>query len=216
MAADDGPCGDGDGHLVSVTPWTVKFWLPDGSGLPVTVTTGLLAGEPVIRTLDPAIVIPPGSSRLLNLFVKQSVLQVPPRAIVQLSIDGTPVFWGPATVVPAVDSPGAGPFDRDRDALERVTVVGGEQLLKDSIVESRLIEENTDVATIAHDLCDLYAHPALTVSALNFPVVGAVLSVFYRPEGTLYDALRVLTESVPGGAACWVDALGEIHFQALT
>jgi hypothetical protein len=199
---------------MSVTPWTVELWEPDGSGSWATVENGLLAGEPVIRTLDPAIVIPPGSSRLLNLFVRQSVLQIPPRAIIQLLIDGTPVFWGPAVIVPPPDSPGAGPFDRDRDALERVTVVGGEQLLRDSLVGARLFEENTDVATIAHELCELYAHPALTHEETDFPATGAVLSAFYTPEETLYNALQKLVNLTPGGAACWVDAEGHIHFQA--
>ena len=168
-----------------------------------------------VRGFDPPVVTPPGSGRLLNLFLRRDTLDVPPRAIVQFLVAGEAVFWGPAVIVPPEGSPGAGPFDRDRDALERVTVVGGEQLLKDSIVESRLIE-NTDVSAIAHELCVLYAHPALIVDVLNFPATGAVLSVFYRPEGTLYDALLELVNTVPGGAACWVNALGEIHFQALT
>jgi hypothetical protein len=95
-----------------------------------------------------------------------------------------------------------------------VTVLGGEQLLKDTVIGPRLIEEETDVASIALDLCERYAHPALTVSSGNFPATGGVLSVHYAPEKTLLDALNDLASTVPGGATVYVDALGAVHFKA--
>ena len=180
----------------------------------VDAENGLVSGEVAIRGFDPPVVTPPGSSRVLNLFVRRDRFDVPPRSIVQFSVSGTPVFWGPAVVVPPSGSPGAGPFDEDRDAIERVTVVGGEQLLRDSIVLERLLEETLDVSAIAFELCDLYAHPALTVTEANFVTTGSVLEVFYKPESTLYHALQTLVDSVPGGATSWVDASGAIHFQA--
>jgi hypothetical protein len=195
--------------------WTVTIRNPTNTTALATVEDGLAGGEVVLRGFDAPIVTPPGSGRVLNLYARQASLSVPPRAIVQFAIDATPVFWGPAVVVPALDSPGAGPFDQDRDALERITVVGGEQLAKDSVVGPRLFEEDTDVAAIALELCELYAHPALTVTAGNFPATGAVLSVWYLPEQTLAEALGKLAETVPGGAEWWVDAAGAVHFEAL-
>lgn len=172
-------------------------------------TDGVIA----LRRFDPATVTPPGASKALNLFVRQISAQIPPRAIVQLAFDGTPAFWGPAIITPRLDAPGAGPTDEDRDALERVTVVGGEQLLRESVIGPRIWTTDTDVADIAFELCSLYAHPALTVDALNFPPTGAVLNIFYSPEKDLEAALKQLAESVPGGATAWVDATGAIRFE---
>ena len=203
-----------------MSAWTVVVSDAMNTSVITTVVNGIrdMVGSQVvaIRGFDPPIVTPPGSGRVLNLYVRQDLLEVPPRGIIQFLMDSTPVFWGPAVVVPSASSPGAGPFDTDRDALERITVLGGEQLLRDSVIGPRLIEEETDVAAIAFELCDLYAHPALTVDVANFPDVGAVLSVFYAPEKTLLDALNDLAETVPGGATVWVDAAGAVHFQADT
>lgn len=170
-------------------------------------------GQIALRRFDPAIVTPPGVSKNLNLFVRQDLAQIPPRAIVQLILDGQAVFWGPAIITPPLTAPGAGPADTDRDALERVTVTGGEQLLRDSIVGTRFIETNTDVADIAREFCERYAHPALTIAPANFPATGSVLSVFYAPEKDLLSALQQLAESVPGGATVWVDATGSVRFE---
>ena len=204
--------------------WTVRVYDPTGSTLLTEAVNGVLTdqgslaneGEVALRGFDAPVVIPPGSGKVLNLYVKQSALQVPARGIIQFLIDAEPVFWGPAVVVPPVTTPGAGPFDEDRDALERVTVLGGEQLLKDRVLGPRLIEDATDVSAIAFDLCGLYAHSALTIAEDNFPDTTAVLTVFYAPEKRLFDALADLTETVPGGASFWVDATGAVHFQADT
>ena len=201
-----------------MSAWTVVVSDAMNTSVIATAVNGIrdMVGSQVaaIRGFDPPIVTPPGSGRVLNLYARQDLLDVPPRGIVQFLMGETPVFWGPAVVVPSASSPGAGPFDTDRDALERITVLGGEQLLKDTVVAFRLIEEDTDVAAIALEICTLYAHPALTISAANFPNTGAILSVFYAPEKTLYDALNDLAETVPGGATAWVDATGAVHFQA--
>lgn len=176
-------------------------------------------GQIAIRRFDPPTVVPPGAPRNLNLYVRQDLAQIPPRAIIQLAFDDTPVFWGPVIISPPLNSPGAGPADEDRDSLERITVAGGEQLLRDSIVGPRLLDSpaleelgSADVAAIAHELCSLYAHPALIVDEVNFPATGGVLDIFYKPESTLFDALTDLAGTVPGSVA-WVDALGEIHLE---
>lgn len=196
--------------------WVVRVWNAIGSTLLTEFENGARTtdGEIVLRGFDPATVTPPGASKNLNLYARQDRALIPPRAIVQLVLDGTPVFWGPAIIVPPDASRGAGPFDRDRDSLERITVTGGEQLLRDSVVGPRLFAGDTDVATIAYELCSLYAHPALTVDALNFPATGGVLSIYYSPEKDLWTALAELAETVPGGADAWVDADGAVRFEA--
>src|SRR5690606_28257470 len=152
--------------------WTVTVSDPLNTTVLATVVNGVHTGtgEVCIRNFDPPTVNPPGTSKVLNLYVKQSVLEVPPRAIVQLALDDTPVFWGPVVTSPPITAPGAGPYDQDRDALERVTVVGGEKLLEDSVIGPRLLDGpalealgSADPAIIAFELCSLYAHPALTV-----------------------------------------------------
>lgn len=203
--------------------WTVTVSDPLNGTVLATVENGVHTGtgEVCIRSFDPPVVTPPGRGKSLNLFVKQTALQVPPRAIVQLALDEEPVFWGPVVTSPPITAPGAGPFDKDRDALERVTVLGGEKLCEDSVVRARVLDGpaledlgSADVATIAHELCRLYAHAALTVDEANFPATGAVLKLFYKPEATLAAALDELAETVTGGADWWVDAEGAIHFEA--
>jgi len=187
------------------------------TGVIETITDGVTSGGDVaLRGFDAPIVTPPGAGKVLNLYARQDLITCPPRGIVQFSIDGTPVFWGPAVVVPVTDSPGAGPFDRDRDALERITVLGGEQLLKDTVLGPRLFEDEADVSSIAFELCELYAHSALTIDSTYFPLTGATLTVFYAPEKTLYDALTDLAATVPGGASFWVDASGNVHFESIS
>ena len=203
-----------------MSTWSVTVSDPLNEGVLVTVVNGVRdvvgSQQVAIRGFDPPIVTPPGSSRVLNLYCRQDMLEVPARGIVQFSVDGTAVFWGPAVVVPPAGTRGAGPFDEDRDAIERVTVVGGEQLLRDSGVGALLVEGVVDVASIAFQFCSMYAHPALTVTEGNFVTTGAVLDVFYKPESTLYDALQTLVDSVPGGAVAWVDADGAVRFEALS
>lgn len=196
--------------------WTVQVYTALNAGLLTWFTNGAAStgGTIALRGFDPPVVVPPGISKTLNLFVRQDAALIPPRAIIKFWIGSEPVFWGPAVIVPPLNAPGAGPFDQDRDSLERVTVVGGEQLLKDSVIGPRLFEGNTDVAAIALELCQLYAHPALTVYSPNFPNAGAVLSTYYSPEKDLHSALEELAVTVPGGASFWVDASGFIHFEA--
>lgn len=205
--------------------WGVTISDPLNNSVLVTLENGVRTDNDAValRSFDAPVVIPPGISKVLNLYARQDLIEVAPRSIIQFTLDSTPVFWGPVITSPPITAKGAGPFDQDRDALERISVVGGEQLLKDSIVGPRLLDSaamvalgSNDVADIALELCTLYAHPALTVDYLNFPSTSSTLSIFYRPESTLYDALVELAKTVPGGASFWVDALGAIHFEAIS
>lgn len=172
--------------------------------------------EVILRGFDPPIITPPGAGKLLNLYGRNDRGLTGgggpfgPRNIVQFLLDDTPVFWGPIITSPPARSPGAGPFDQDRDALERITCVGGHQLVTDSVIGPRLFEENTDVAEIMRDLCERYAHPALVVDEANFLDTGQVLGIFYSPERTLSDTLDVLVGTLPDGGRWFVNAVGEI------
>jgi len=197
--------------------WTVAVYDALAVNLVAFIENGVNTdtGRVAIRRFDPPVITPPGSSRVLNIYARQDELEIPPRAILTLALNSEWVFGGPVVTCPPNTAPGAGPFDRDRDALERITAVGAAKLLEDSIVAPRLFTERIDVATVAYQLCQLSAHPALFVDDLYFPLTGAVLDGYYAPEMRLKDCLDELASLVPGGADHWVDALLGVHFEAL-
>lgn len=134
----------------------------------------------------------------------QTIAQLEPRQLVQFSAapDGTLVAAGVIVRCPPVTAPGAGPADVDRAALEGVTCVGLEQLVTESVVGPLLIEVDTDVSSIAYQLCAAAAHPALTVDAADFPASGFVLGAFFKPYATLTQCLDELRDALPAGG-CW-------------
>lgn len=201
--------------------WVVRVSDPTNTELLAEIENGvgnLLEDqrEVILRGFDPPIVTPPGAGKLLNLYgrndrgLTEGGGPFGPRNIVQFLLDDIPVFWGPIITSPPADSKGAGPFDQDRDGLERITCVGGHQLVADSVIGSRLFEGDIDVATIALELCQIFAHPALVVDEDNFNTTGHVLNAFYSPERTLADALDVLLRTLPAAALWFVNAEGEI------
>lgn len=193
--------------------WTVTVSGPLNDGVLVTLENGVRTDNGVValRGFDPVITTPPCTSKLLNLYARQDTVEIPSRGIVTFALDDTPIFWGVVVTSPPVDAPGAGPFDDDRDSLERITVVSGAQLLKDSVVGPLLIEEELDVKYIALAFCETYAHPALTVSGANFAETGGALTTYYKPTASLANVLDELLGTVTGGGWWCVDAAGEIH-----
>lgn len=179
-----------------------------------------------------------GRTNSISIRARNAGLSALPRSIIEYSawrdlvltfegrvvtLDGTalstrdirePLAAGVVVTVPPLSSPGSGPVDRDADAIERVTAVGLEKLLQERIVKPRAWEGDIDVATIARQLCQEFAHPMITVNAANFPSTGHVLGLFYTPEKTVADALDDLASTLPNGGRWWVDARREIHFQA--
>jgi len=201
--------------------WALKI-MSAGGTLARTITN---ATSPPVTMGAPSIEIdPPGKCVTMTLKGLQTSLSIPVRGILQYSEDGVDLFWGPVVVLPSPDSKGSGPADSDSDSLDRFTIAGGDQLVKDSVVEGYLFIAETDillgataekdVATIAYELCGRYAHPALTVDIANFPDTGGMLSAFYKPECQLSDALDELAKTVATGAKWWVDATGAVHFEA--
>ena len=159
--------------------------------------------------------VAPGGGCLEMTFAgRNDLLLLGPRRVVQYLEDAVPLFWGPVTVCPPLDSPGAGPGDAEGEDLGRFVVEGGRKLLEGSVVGPKLFDEPKDVSSIALTWCQLYAHPALTILPTNFPASGGLLNVAYAPEKSLDVALTELAETVPG-RGWWVDAVGAVHFRAV-
>lgn len=191
--------------------WTLSISSP--TGVPLTAITDQTSPNPVMGGIE-AVVDAGGITNQITLRVRQDLIQIPPRGILLYDSDFLPLAAGVVVTCPPLASPGSGPADRDPDALDRVTAVGLEQLLRDRVIGPRLFDADMDVADIALELCNLYAHPVLDVTAGNFPATGHILGVYYAPEKTLWDALTQLAETVPGGARVWVDAFKAVHFAA--
>lgn len=187
--------------------WELQVQSPTGTLL--STITQATSPNPVMGSVE-AIVDAGGATNQVTLRARQDLLEAPTRGILRYAVDGVAVAAGVIVTSPPTTSPGSGPADRDADALDRITAVGLEQLARESIIGPRLFEETTDVADIALELCDLYAHPALVVDAANFPATGFELNLFYKPEATLADVLDQLCQTVPGGARWFVNADREI------
>lgn len=145
---------------------------------------------------------------------RPDLLAVTPRGILYYDEGGTALFAGPAITLPSTDSRGAGPADRDADALQRVSVAGGRLLVEESTVGPFLWLDMAaiDAAEMAFKLCDKYAHPALTVSSGNFKNTGVTIPTWYAPTQQLSDALDDLVTISGDACGWWVDALLAVHF----
>ncbi len=191
--------------------WQLTLYTP--MGVELSTITEETSPNPVMESLE-VIVDAGGRTNQITARVKQELIQATPRSIISVSLDGTPVGAGVIVTCPHLTSPGSGPADRDADALDRITAVGLEQLLRDSIIGPRLFVGDHDVAAIALELCELYAHPALIVDAANFPSTSHFLGIYYSPEKTLYDSLTELCDTLPGGGTFRVSPDLAIHFDA--
>lgn len=191
--------------------WTLSISSP--TGVPLTAITDQTSPNPVMGGIE-VVVDAGGITNQITLRVRQDLIQIPPRGILLYDSDFLPLAAGVVVTCPPLTSPGSGPADRDADALDRVTAVGLEQLLRDRVIGPRLFEGDMDVAKIAFNLCNLYGHPALYVHTSNFPNTGHSLGLYYSPEKSLWDALTQLADAVPGGARVWVDAFKAVHFAA--
>jgi len=165
--------------------WTLSISSP--TGVPLTVITDQTSPNPVMGGIE-VVVDAGGITNQITLRVRQDLIQIPPRGILLYDSDFLPLAAGVVVTCPPLASPGSGPADRDPDALDRVTAVGLEQLLRDRVIGP--------------------------LTAGNFPATGHILGVYYAPEKTLWDALTQLAETVPGGARVWVDAFKAVRFAA--
>jgi len=130
-------------------------------------------------------------------------VDIGPRDIVQLIVDGTPAFWGPVTR--------SWPSD-EQDVREYIALGGVELLRYRSHIDPASYSEQ-DVAAIARGVVSAYTHPAVIYDASLMPDLGDTISmpVVYRQEvGQILDALA-RTVSVKG--VTWgVDSQGYAYF----
>ncbi len=118
---------------------------------------------------------------------------------------------------PSIESPGAGDSpDDDPDLLETVIMAGGWKLLERSVSKNAFYlahlsaGASADVSDIARVACDLYAHPALTISAGNFDNNGT-LSRAYMPYKDLWNGLRELAKG--DNSIVYVDSALAVHYK---
>lgn len=139
----------------------------------------------------------------------------------QVTFQGDPVKvqdnYGPLAVgtmvtFPPLDNPGAGPADRDADALERITAVGLEHLLRERVLPPQRFTGEMDVAEVAYEVCTVAGLSPIIVDAKNFHPTGHTLGGYYAPEKPVFDALDELAALVPGSATWWVRADRSLMF----
>ncbi|MFD2610168.1 hypothetical protein ACFSR9_12065 [Deinococcus taklimakanensis] len=105
----------------------------------------------------------------------------------RLSVDGTPVFYGPVVEAPHPRDPRRG----------TVNLVGAAELLDRRVIGNDAYK-NVDVGAIARDLVSRFRHPALAFDPAFIPNTGKILSEFTMPWRTLRQALESLGKSIDG------------------
>lgn len=199
-----------DNSTLPVLDWSLDIFSPLGAF--VKTVTQATSPNPVMGSPS-AMVDNCGRTVELRFNAKQSLVGIEPRQVVRYKAapGSVAVAAGVVVTCPPTDSPGAGPADGDDDALQRISCVGLEQLLRESIVGPDAVwDENVDVSTIAYTICNDYAHPALVIDQDNFPNAGFQVGSWYAPYSTLLDALEGLLRQVPGGGCVYVNADREV------
>jgi len=132
-----------------------------------------------------------------------SGVDIQPRDIVQLTVDGEPAFWGVVTRTWP---------DDETDVREYVALGGLELLRYRSHINPKRYPEQ-DVAAIARQVISAYKHPAITYDAALIPDLGDTISMpsVYRLE--LGQILDTLARTVSSKRVTWgVDAQGRAFF----
>lgn len=179
--------------------WELNIWNADRSTLVQNLTnaaTGGLSGGYRWQ------LTPHGDTVQLEFSGRNDRLRLPPRAVVQLKVDGAPAYWG---VLP--DPPSGGSPDP-----ETVQVLGGREALRRTLMDGT-VYRNAGVYTIARDIFSRLTPPALTYTASQIgdgsgTDPGPELDTYYAPTATLDEVLTALQKAagVPGG----VDAQGRV------
>lgn len=190
-----------DGATLPSIAWTLDVYSTTGAF--IKSITQATSPNPIRGAVE-AVVTGCDRTESIRFDCVQTIAQLEPRQLVQFSAAPTNTLVAAGVIVrcPPLTAPGAGPADVDRAAVEGVTCVGLEQLVAESIVGPLLIEDDTDVSSVAYELCAAFAHPALTVDAGDFPTAGFVLGAFYKPFATLAACLDELVAALPHGG-CW-------------
>jgi len=132
-----------------------------------------------------------------------SGVDIQPRDIVQLTVDGEPAFWGVVTRT----------WPDDETDVREYVALGGLELLRYRSHDGMESYYDQDVAAIARQIISAYKHPAVTYDAALIPDLGdtVALPIVHRQEvGQLLD---VLARSVSSKRVSWgVDAQGRAFF----
>lgn len=214
-------------------PWQLTVRDPTGQTLKATVTDQTTP-NPVMAV--EAVVDGVGSTSSLNLRARNDLLGAAPRDVItyeawtnwRLTIAGAsvtlngmhvtvrdnygPLAAGVIVTCPPTTVPGAGPADNDADALERITAVGLEHLLRERVLPPQRFTGEMDVAEVAYEVCTVAGLSPIIVDAKNFHPTGHILGGYYAPEKPVFDALDELAALVPGGATWWVRADRSLMF----
>lgn len=127
-----------------------------------------------------------------------SLVDIPPRAIVQLLIDGTPVWYGVAVRT----------WPKRETRVQRYTALGGRHLLRAKYF-AKIWSSGGDTGTIAGEIIANYRHPSLQAASVS--ASGYSLTYLSVPGVDVATVLDRLAQVTPG--TTWgVDASGTIYW----
>ena len=175
--------------------WMLRAYKPDGTTLNAEYTPsapgGVVDGFRWSRRAD-------GTGVQLRFSAIPSLTAgLEPRGIVQLWIDGEPVFWGPLITT----------WPSDDQEVREYEATGGDELLAHRYAISPRYDDMA-VEQIVSDLLARYNHPALSVGAITS--TGAVSSVASSGPVDLRTLIGDLAKQV--GFSWGVDPSGKVVF----
>ncbi len=175
--------------------WMLRAYKPDGTTLNAEYTPsapgGVVDGFRWSRRAD-------GTGVQLRFSAIPSLTAgLEPRGIVQLWIDGEPVFWGPLITT----------WPSDDQEVREYEATGGDELLAHRYAISPRYDD-VAVEQIVSDLLARYNHPALSVGAITS--TGAVSSVASSGPVDLRTLIGDLAKQV--GFSWGVDPSGKVVF----
>lgn len=180
--------------------WKLDIYTPDKSSLRASYTNsspgGIVAGFQWSARGD-------GAPLQMRWQAVPTGVDIQPRDVVQLTVDGQPAFFGVVTRTWPDDEP---------DVREYIALGGIELLRYRSHVDPAKYPEQ-DVAAIARQVISAYKHPAITYDAALIPDLGDTISMpsVYRLE--LGQILDTLARTVSSKGVTWgVDAQGRAFF----
>lgn len=184
-------------------PWTMSIWPANKSGPPRLVTN-----LDVLKGIDDGFawtLSPHGGCVKLVLRAMNQRLRLGPLDIVQLTINGTPWYYG---TVPE-------PSHIEQPDVEEQVVLGGREILRRALMDGK-VYRNAGVYAIVRDILGRLCPPGVTYSAALIgdgtgTDTGPTLATFYSPTATLLDTLTGLAKSA--GCIWDVDVLGRVFFR---
>ncbi|MFB9994071.1 hypothetical protein ACFFLM_19110 [Deinococcus oregonensis] len=179
--------------------WNLSIWPANKSGPPKQLTQAAPGG------IDGGFrwqLASNGNTVQLEFTGRNDLLALPPRAVVSLTVDGSPAFYG---IVPD-------PASLESLDAEGLLAAGGEEALRLTLMDGK-VYRNMGVYAIARDILSRLCPPSLTYSATLIgdgtgTDVGPSLGTYYAPTGTLQDTLISLAKSA--GKTWGVDAQGRV------